>query len=589
MAEAGWYPDAYDPQAQHYFDGENWTGHRRPAVPSPPEPASDAEQTVRRGDLPGWGQGTGRGTGQGQAGQDAAWNQGGQPGSGQGGQPGWGHGADTGWGQGGWGAAGGSGAPQQPGPAATGGDPADQQGSGSWHPPAPPPARRNRAPLVVGGVLVAAAVAGLITYVAWPGDDAPAITYQGREVAAPADPLSAAETAVVSAVDERRGAKTDETRCYYARPKTPAADAKASDVENSLRCGPVLFVDGEKSASYLKVPVTADPSGSQVRLTVPGDVTDLDPEPLGDVDLVRPDGQTAPADDGGLDVPQPPAAGKDVLTVAPVNSAAAPSTLDGAVMVGKYTRVTVTRAGEIERFGSGDDARSAPEGQKLLAFRIEYGQGDVGDLANNDAKLVVDGGTPRDLPTVTGDDYIIAAVPLTGTAVVTLADSGFDQQLSLPDGTPGKNNIAVLRRSGRVGYIGKSVSVPIALRRGSQTGTATFRARATITSLDFWAPGNTSIHPTRPDRAILSVRLNYTDSLAPGKTFGFDPAVVRLKLPGNVYAKARNIAPKGKVSNVFEVPANFTAGVVQIIGSTTVKGITLRVTSPKGFVVRFPK
>ena len=82
------------------------------------------------------------------------------------------------------------------------------------------------------------------------------------------------------------------------------------------------------------------------------------------------------------------------------------------------------------------------------------------------------------------------------------------------------------------------------------------------------------------------MRLNYTTSDEPGKTFGFDPGILSLKLPNGTVVKARNIAPKGKISDVFEVPADFTSGTVSVSGSEKVSGgITLRVRTAKTFPV----
>jgi hypothetical protein len=34
----GWYVDPYNPSQYRWWDGSRWTGHQRPAYPSPPEP-----------------------------------------------------------------------------------------------------------------------------------------------------------------------------------------------------------------------------------------------------------------------------------------------------------------------------------------------------------------------------------------------------------------------------------------------------------------------------------------------------------------------------------------------------------------------
>ncbi|MEO9140543.1 MAG: DUF2510 domain-containing protein, partial [Jatrophihabitans sp.] len=457
MADAGWYPDAQDPHAQHYFDGENWTGQRRPNTPNAPgqgpaAPPDDA--TVRRGDLAGMGappmfhaQEPQSGSHPDPAPTWAAPAQSGYPPAQSGYQSPAQHGS--------WPTPQDQYAAQHPVPPQAG--PWQPQGAPSQWAPTPPP-RRSRTPLIIAGVAVVAVVAGLVTFLAWP-DDPPAFTFDGLEVAAGATTLTKAETALDTAVQTRHGAKNDDTRCYFARPKTTGSGAKKSDVEDALRCGPVLFVDGEKSAAYLRVPLTHEQSNGKVTLTPQSDLTSIQPTSLGDVDLVRPDGKKAPDGIGNLEVPAPPPANKDLLTTTSLGSTSPPPSLTGATMVGKSTKVTLASAGEIARYGSGDDARSAPAGQKLIAFQVSYGPGDVSSSGGTRASLVIDGSTPRDLPSASGDTYVVAAIPSGASAVVSLVDGGFTQTLGLPDGKPGNANIAVLRRANKTGYVGQTKTV----------------------------------------------------------------------------------------------------------------------------------
>lgn len=570
MAEAGWYPDAHDPNSQHYFDGQNWTGHRRA------NPAGAADETVRRGDLPA---------------DPAAqqWPSHQQPEQ----------------------------EPQQP----------QQQPSGQWAPqqaptqqwapqqgqyaqpyaqpysaqpysdqsylpaenlPAPPARSRKRTPIVVAAAAAVVVAAGVITYLVWP-DDEPSLTYRGKEIANAADTLKQGEELVAKTVEDRRGAKNDDTRCYFAKPEKAASGGKASDVEDSLRCGPVLFVDGERRAAYLSVPLTEKATGSSVQLSVPDDLGSRDPAALGeDLNLVRPDGAKPPtANDGAgdLDVPKPPAGEANLLTTAPLDSSARPNEVNTSI-TGRTRKVMLESVAEIERYGVGDDARSAPDGQRLIAFRLDYGPGDVSS-GTTPATLNVPGGTPRPIPDAVGDDYVVAAVPASGGASIVLADSGVTQSISLPSGKPAAGTIAVLQRSSRAVLLSSRFDVPITLKRGGDTRKTTFKATATAASLDFWAPANPSVRASSPSNALLTVRLTYTSSLDKGKTFGFDPKLLTLQYNGKSY-KARNVAPAGKISNVFEVPANFTAGTLRVAGSSKVGSVTVSVGSPKSLVVRIP-
>jgi hypothetical protein len=674
VAEAGWYTDPQDPQVLQFFDGQNWTGQRRPqAAPAAPQqdqtqqfapqhgapqqgapeqgapkpdvaeqgaqqpgttppafdtqtpwqqpsgagagsPAPSAEpdawQTTRRADL--WQGAPEPGPWQAPP-QPSTW-QGGAPETGQGPQapawqgtsetaqtPAWQGTSETAqtpaW-QGSSETAqipawqGSSETAQLPAwaPAPAAGGWQGQPQPGGWQPPPAAPRKRKRGPIVIALVAVAVVAAGLITWLAWPSDDPPSLTYQGKEINAAGDVLKTTEKNVNALVAERHGAKSADTRCYFAQPTNPASGAKKTDIDDGLRCGPVLFIDGDKNSTYLTVPLTSTGSGSKVTLESQKSLDGISPAAVPTtMKLVRPDGKKAPAGSGGLDVPKPPAAAKDVLAVAPIDASSAPPAIGNARMVGRNTKVTLESAGEVARYGKSDDARSAPAGQKLIAFRVTYGEGAVSGSGSARAQILVDGGTARSVPeTSASDDYVIAAVPTSGNAVLQLTDAGYTQTLTLPDGKSGSKNIAVLARNHRTAFIGKTASVPIHLSNGNGSANVTFRASLTFASLDFWIPGHESQHPSSPSRAILSLRLNYTDSSSPGKTYGFDPQILRLKLPSGQVLRARNVASGNKINDVFEVPADYSHGTLQITGSEKVDGVTLKVTKTKTFAVTIP-
>ncbi|MCW2598122.1 MAG: hypothetical protein JWP39_4010, partial [Jatrophihabitans sp.] len=173
-------------------------------------------------------------------------------------------------------------------------------------------------------------------------------------------------------------------------------------------------------------------------------------------------------------------------------------------------------------------------------------------------------------------------------AVLQLTDAGYTQTLTLPGGKAGSKNIAVLARNHRTAYIGTSASVPIHLSNGNGSANVTFQATLSFVSLDFWIPGHENQHPTGPGNAILSLRLSYTDSANPGSSYGFDPQLLRLTLPSGRVLQARNVAGGDKISDVFEVPGDYSHGTLQITGTENVDGITVQVTSPKSFKVTIP-
>ena len=155
--------------------------------------------------------------------------------------------------------------------------------------------------------------AGLVTWLLWPSSS-PSLTYQGKSISDASGVLTGAET--------DRGLDR-QVRGTASRAATPAATTprrpnppkgtKKSDVQNTLYCGPVLFVDGDTAAEYLKVPVSSTgTSGGNAKLAAQKDVSTLQPVAVGsDVNLARPDGKTPPAGNGGLSVPEAAAADKN--------------------------------------------------------------------------------------------------------------------------------------------------------------------------------------------------------------------------------------------------------------------------------------
>ena len=258
-------------------------------------------------------------------------------------------------------------------------------------------------------------------------------------------------------------------------------------------------------------------------------------------------------------------------------------------MVGRTRGVTVSAAGFVDRYGTGTDARTAPSGQRLLAFRTTEDAGELSGAAGAEVQLVVDG-TAHDVPQAASDEYVVAAVPSSSTVTLRLIDSGITQTLSLPDGKPGSSNLAVLTRTHRTQLLGRTFDVRVRVRKGSRTATVTFRTTATLATLDYWPPANTAATPSKPGDALLSVRINYTDSAdAGGGPYGYDPSLLRLELPDGSYVKARNVAAAGKIADVFEVPAGFTTGTLQITGTQHADGgVTATVRSTKTLAISIP-
>ena len=441
-------------------------------------------------------------------------------------------------------------------------------------PPPPTPTRtRSRKRLLLAFVVVDILIAGLVTWLVWPGASAPKLTWDGRAIDAPQAVLQSAEGSVQTYVASRHGATNASTRCYFAQPTHPPTGTKRTDVDDKLRCGPVLFVDGDVAKAYLALGLTpALTNHGKQQLLAVSDLTGLQPDAVpSDLKLVRPDDKTAPSDTAGLAVPPPPAAADNTLVAAPLGKVLAPQHLDNAVIIGRNGGVTLDAAGAVPRYGSGDSARSVPNGFRLIAFRTSPHEGDLDSRGTATPQLVISGGLPRSLPAITSsDDWVIAAVPIAATAAVTFTDGGFTQTLSLPDGKPGDHNLAVLARTHRRATVNRKVDVPVRLvLNGSTVQHYSWHVSASDAHLIFWSSVNPSVHPADGAHALLFVDLVYTDPglTTPNKVFGFHAANLSLTLPDGTSVKAVDADKRSDfVSNVFEVPADFTHGTLYING-----------------------
>ena len=544
MASPGWYQDPEDATWQQYFDGQRWTGDRRPADPPAPPPVTPPPVTPPPAPVtPSY--------------PTQQWD-----------QPQWGQPAPQQWGQ--------PPAPQQPAPPQWG-QPAPQQ----WNQPGwaagPPPQRRNRVPLIIALVVVVVAGLGVGGFFLFKSDSSPSFTFDGQAIDNPDQPLKQAGTTVESLVKARHGAKSDNTRCYYAVPDQPAPDAKKTDIDHFAWCGPVVFIDGAADKQYLRFQLSSQPAKSgKVAVTPSTQPTSDAPEAVpSSTNLKRPDNAHAPSGAGGLKVPPPPAAAPDTLIATDVGKEAVPAAPSTAVIGGVNGGVTVTKLGPVKRYGTGDDARSTPDSHRLIAFQLDGALGNDGTPANlsRSASVSIDGGAARRLPVGNADQYIVVAVPNAAHAVdLVLADSGIRQTLSLLNGKPAASNIKVLARSHRVDTIGRTsnftftFSQPVVFPDGSSGSSQTGTLSVPSAQLYYTIPSKHA-KASGPGRALLYIDVGYTVKESPGRDFGFEPAMMTFTPSGKGPIRARNVASSGLIYDIFEVPANLTSGTLRISGS----------------------
>ena len=148
-------------------------------------------------------------------------------------------------------------------------------------------------------------------------------------------------------------------------PRRPRA-RRSPDIDAEVYCGPVLFVDGTTTKTYLGYTVrqSSTKNGAAV-LAASSTPVSQNPQaaPSGRT-LVRPD-KIAPNANSTLAVPSPPPAAAGVFsTTVDLSGQSLPSAPSNAVIGSRNGGVKITNLGPIKRYGHGDDARSAPTGQK---------------------------------------------------------------------------------------------------------------------------------------------------------------------------------------------------------------------------------
>ena len=455
-------------------------------------------------------------------------------------------------------------------------------------PPPQPPKKRRRRLLAIGLVAVLVVAAAAVGAFLVLGSSSEKFTFNGAKILEPAKVLSDAESTLRATVASRHGATANDTRCYFAKPSTPATGKPKTDVDPGLRCGPVLYVDGNAAKVWADFPLaTLNPGDSGVTLTtgaapVPNDPISLD----AGLKLSRPDGKKPPKSTT-LAVPQPPLADKKALIVSDLGPVTAPKQLDHARIGSLNVGLRLISAGIVPRYGAGDNARTAPPGEELIAFQIDSERGENGgDKGFSDFLKLKDSWGSRLVPTAPSDEYVIVAEPVGAKPELVVTDAGQTQTLSLPAGAAGADNLTVLSRNHRFTTTTQNVNVTLRAAGPGGSDSQTFHATAFGASLVYWPPLHDKDHPAHPGDAFLIMPLTYVDPSAPSTPFGFDSQLLSVRLPDGRTVQGQNIATDANhVLTVFEVPGTFTKGTVVIGGSEVVDGVTISVATPVNIAV----
>ena len=449
-------------------------------------------------------------------------------------------------------------------------------GPATW---APPLVRRRKSPvrplLIVGAALLAAllVVGGLFLF----RDDP--LTLDDRTVSDPDGVLAEADDALAAYTESRHGATSEDSRCWFE-----LTDAGGDAVRDALVCGPVLFVDGDAARSWLSFPVTAEADGDEVRLTVAPEPADPEPGTRPDADLLhRPDGGDPPEGSGGLEVPGPLRAEPGSAIPGPFEDVAWAPPATAGLLSGPGASIALTGLATPDRVGSGDGARRAAEGERLLAVQYAVGPGEGLTTAAPRVTYVVDDADPVPVEPslLTPGSTVEAALSVPEDAEVVdlvVDDAGVQQRLSLLTGAPAEGNIQVVTRANRRFDLNASQQLPGTISGPGIVPTPDVPFTITVANGALvWFGGLDGSKRPGPARAWLVVDATMiTPNSAPSSVL---PGFLTLTLPDGTVVPADDLNDDPALALLaFDVPATFTDGVL---------GLTGVATFPDGVVVDF--
>jgi hypothetical protein len=450
-------------------------------------------------------------------------------------------------------------------------------------------------------VLILTGVVAVVLAVEFRRHSGSSFTFDGRPIEHPDRVLAAAEATVQAAIADKPNVHTADTHCFFAVPHQVGGGRRLPNVDRTAYCAPVLLVDSLTGQPFIRVGLHGQTHGKGERVTVDGLPSSLATVafPAG-TDLIRPDGRQLAASITDLKPPIPPPAPANVFVTADALGTSSAALADLPTQMGGFEGgLSLTHAGQVQRYGSGAAARSAPVGQRLLAFAVNISYSGSGAKPPTlDWGVAVDGGALRPAPRPTASGlYRVIAVPTTAHTVdLVLRSREITQTLSLLTGRPGLQNLAVLARKNWLDPVRKVGDVTL-LYAGADSPQPS-RAHITVSGafLEYWAGGAaTDKHPQRRDHAYLDVGITYTQTIN-GRTrgpFAFPPGLLTLTRHGGLAAHPIDLAAgipalRSKIYNVFDVPAQFTTGAITIGGTMHIDDQhTVSVAEPFKFEVEF--
>ncbi|MGY5884396.1 hypothetical protein [Modestobacter lacusdianchii] len=461
--------------------------------------------------------------------------------------------------------------------------------------PDPVPAgrrRRPRGPVLTLAALVVVLLARAVLFLVLSLREDP-IRFGRDFVVDPAVTLAEADRQLAGYVSGRNGVQAEDSRCWFER-----VGPDSDDVQPTLLCGPVLFVDGDPARSWLRFPLTATPTGGDVRLAVADLPVDPSPGQLADAALLRrPDGGSPPDGSGGLQVPPPARAEPAYTAVGPFPGVTYTAPTGPSRLSGPAAAVTVTGLATPDRIGTGDAARRPAEGERFLAVTYEITAGEGRSATPPVLTYQAEGAAPIAVPAGlvapgTTVEAVVSVPVDAATADLVVTDAGVEQRLSLLTGAPGEGNLQVLARQNRQLGLASSRQLPGTLSAPGRVS-AEFDLTVSVSggSLQWFAGPDGTDRPAGPDRALLVVGVTLA---VPGLQPGALPlGLLSLRLDDGTVLRPVDLDDSAdRVLIAFDVPADLTSADLVVSGSVTADGdvtidlgagrLTFPVTLPAG-------
>ena len=247
-------------------------------------------------------------------------------------------------------------------------------------------------------------------------------------------------------------------------------------------------------------------------------------------------------------------------------------------MAGREGGVRIKGLEEVDQYGTGDAARTPPEGGRLVAFQLTDWACDVKPCTTKWPALelrVRVGADSRRLPDDQGT-YVVAVPAGTTTVDLTMKTDDTPQSLSLLTGEPGDDNLAVLARPDRSVDINEEFSLTETNSDGADYCRNGERIFSVVRDVEI---GRATLHffvgdlePSSADTAFLVIDAGFTIDCRPGERFQMFAEEMRFRgETGKPFAATpfEGVVDGVEVRGIFEVPAD-TAGGTLVLGGRIV-------------------